>query len=121
MKRFGIGFFALLFLGSGILHFVQPDFFEALMPPSWPRRVFNYLSGIAEIILAVGFLWRKTRKVSGYLLCGMLLVFWGLHGLHLLQPPNPELPYYVYVIRFVLQPVLLVLVWKLKDHPTETV
>lgn len=121
MKRVGIWLLALLFLGSGILHFVQPGFFEALMPPSWPRTLFNQVSGAAEIMLALGFLWPGTRRISGYALCLMLLAFWVLHGMHLVHPPNPELPFWGYLLRFLLQPVLIGLVWKLKDHPKETV
>lgn len=117
MKNIGVWFFGSVFILAGILHFASPDVFIRLIPPGWPARaVLNALAGIAEILSGIGFLVPRTRRAAGYVLCLMLLVFWVLHGIHLVYPPNPEWPYYGYVIRFCLQPVLIFLVWKLKDH-----
>jgi len=116
MKRAGIIFFSLLFLSSGIVHLLKPDVFLGLIPSDWPsREALNLMAGVAEIFLGIGFWVPRSRRASGILICCMLCLFWVLHGVHLFYPPKPEWPLWVYVVRFALQPVLIILVWKLKD------
>lgn len=122
MKKFGVWFFGLQFIIMGIVHFIVPDAFILIMPENWPyREVLNIIAGIAEVILGIGFLMEKTRRISGYLICLMLLSFWVLHGIHLVHPPKPEWPFWGYLLRFLFQPILLILVWKLKDYKGKTV
>lgn len=107
---------------SGLLHLVYPEAFLALIPQNRPvREGLNALAGVAEILLGAGFLWNRTRRMAGYIICMMLTVFWVLHGIHLVHPPKPEWPFWGYLLRFLLQPVLIILVWKLKDCPPNTV
>ncbi|MDA3022947.1 MAG: DoxX family protein [Actinomycetota bacterium] len=48
------------FLTSGIVHLVQPDAFEPLMPRGLPaHREIIYASGVAEIVCGVGLLTRQ--------------------------------------------------------------
>jgi uncharacterized membrane protein len=54
---------ATVFTASGIVHLVRPRAFAALMPRVIPSRHHTnliYVSGVAELICAVG-LWRRTR------------------------------------------------------------
>jgi uncharacterized membrane protein len=117
MKKFGVWFFGFVLIGMGILHFVQPDTFVAIIPQNWPSpEALNILAGIAEVLLGVGFLINQTRVISGYIICLMLVAFWILHGIHIFHPPSDKLPFWGYVARFLFQPVLIFLVWKLKDY-----
>jgi uncharacterized membrane protein len=51
-----------VFTASGIIHFVQPHFFETIVPrviPERHHRPLVYLSGMAELACAVGLFSRK--------------------------------------------------------------
>lgn len=54
-----------IFTGAGVLHFVRPDFFEAIVPDWFPdERVANYASGAAEATLGLGLIPKATRRWS---------------------------------------------------------
>lgn len=70
----------LLYLAAGINHFVNPEFYEKIMPsyiPFHSRCVF--LSGIAEILLAFLLLPKVTRKTAAWFIIAMLVVFFVIH------------------------------------------
>lgn len=51
----------------GTLHFVAPEPFDGIVP-RWlpgPRRLWTYLSGIAEIGVGVAVTDRRTRRAGG--------------------------------------------------------
>ncbi|MGB1681311.1 MAG: DoxX family protein [Acidimicrobiales bacterium] len=53
------------FAGAGVMHFVRPDFFEAIVPRWFPSpKLANQVSGAAEIILGVGMMPRRTRPFA---------------------------------------------------------
>ena len=54
----------LFILGAGITHFVNPTFFDAIVPPWMPfgERFWTIVSGIAEVLIGIGVLRRSTRK-----------------------------------------------------------
>ena len=54
----------LFILGAGITHFVNPTFFDAIVPPWMPfgERFWTIVSGIAEVLIGIGGLRRSTRK-----------------------------------------------------------
>lgn len=55
-----------LFAGSGVLHFVRPRPFEAIVPRWLPaRRRLVHLSGAAELACAVGLAVPATRRPAG--------------------------------------------------------
>ena len=46
------------------MHFVRPDFFEAIVPRWFPSpKLANQVSGAAEIILGVGMMPRRTLSL----------------------------------------------------------
>jgi uncharacterized membrane protein len=54
---------SLFFTGAGVMHFARPDFFEAIVPDWFPsRKLANYSSGAAEIVLGLGLLPPQTRS-----------------------------------------------------------
>tara|TARA_B100000035_G_C21016608_1_gene562145 strand:+ start:1360 stop:1701 length:342 start_codon:yes stop_codon:yes gene_type:complete len=69
----------------GIRHFIDPNFFLAIMPNYLSFHLeFVYLSGIAEIILGLMLLFKKTRKLAGFgLIILLILVFPA--NIHLVQ------------------------------------
>jgi len=63
-----------MYVLPGVMHFVAPDAYERVVPPSFPRpRELVYLSGIAEIALGAGVLHPKTREASAWGLVALLV------------------------------------------------
>jgi len=77
MARVKIAFcwlFALFFFYAGILHFVQDDSFAAIVPPLLPfPKLIVWVTGVMELVLAVGLVLPKYRKMSGFWLAPYLL------------------------------------------------
>lgn len=56
------------------MHFVAPKTYARIVPPRFPRPLgLVYLSGVAEVALGVGVLFRRTRRRSAWGLVGLLL------------------------------------------------
>lgn len=76
IKIVSIYLFAAFYILAGILHFVKPEFYMKIMPPviplSWHLSLV-YISGLAEIILGVGLLFTKTRKIAAYGIVALLI------------------------------------------------
>ncbi len=63
---------AVLFLITGILHFVKPKLFTNIMPDYIPYHLaMVYISGVAEIIGGLGILFEKTQLWAGW---GLILL-----------------------------------------------
>lgn len=64
----------VLFIAAGVLHFVVPSFYVAIMPPYLPyHRALVYLSGVAEVLGGIGVLLPATRRLAGWGLILLLL------------------------------------------------
>ena len=65
---------ALLFLAAGVLHFVMPVFFDRIVPPWVPNaRMATYVSGVFEIVGAIGLLIPATRVAAAWGLIALLV------------------------------------------------
>ena len=59
--------FGPLFIASGILHFLIPRAYEAIVPDYLPaKRTLVYASGVAEIAGGVGLLHPRARGASSW-------------------------------------------------------
>ena len=68
-----INLLAGIFTVSGILHFVTPRTYEAIVPKPLPRkRELVQVSGVAEIACAGLMLHPRTRRVGGLVSAGLL-------------------------------------------------
>lgn len=64
----------LMYVATGIGHFLAPDLCEQAVPPQFPRpRLLVYLSGLAEIALGAGVLFERTRTRSAWGLVALLV------------------------------------------------
>lgn len=56
-------------LAAGIAHVLVPDDFDAIVPHLLPgsERLWTSLSGVVELVLAVGVAWPRTRRVAATL------------------------------------------------------
>ena len=65
-------FTAAFYMAVGVYHFVNPDFFVAIMPPYVPMHLeLVYLSGFFEIVLGLLLFYPKTRALAGW---GLILL-----------------------------------------------
>jgi uncharacterized membrane protein len=64
------------FVVAGVNHFVNPDFYYPIIPDYLPFPVLiNKISGILELMLSIGFIWKKTRTYAAYIAIAMLIAF----------------------------------------------
>lgn len=71
IRRFAPDALAMILAGSGIIHLIRPATFDSLIPPFLPAPgAIIAVSGIAELICAVGLLrrWRWAGPASAALL-----------------------------------------------------
>ena len=52
--------------GAGIMHFVTPKFFDAIVPKALPNpRLWTHASGVAELAVAAAVANPSTRRMGG--------------------------------------------------------
>jgi uncharacterized membrane protein len=74
IKRIALFGLVVFFTGVGVLHFIDPDSFVAIMPAYLPWHLeLVYLSGVFEIGLGLGVLVPKLRVWAGYGLVVLLV------------------------------------------------
>ena len=65
---------AIFFLGAGIMHFVKPRAYEAIVPDVLPaQREIVYASGVAEIAGALALLPDRSARWAGWWLVATLV------------------------------------------------
>ena len=73
-KKMTIYFMSAAYIYVGILHFIDSDFFLAIMPDYLPlHQEAVYVSGVFEILLGGMLLFKKSRKIAGWGLIMLLL------------------------------------------------
>jgi uncharacterized membrane protein len=112
-KNTGLAIVFAWFMGGGITHFTNPDFFVAIMPPwiGWHLEIV-YISGVFEILGAIGILVPSLRQWAGN---GLLLLVVCVTPANIYMWLHPELfPDVSEVflsIRLLVQVILLWLIW----------
>ena len=52
--------------GAGVMHFVTPKFFDAIVPKALPNpRFWTHVSGVAELGVAAAVAHPRTRRAGG--------------------------------------------------------
>ena len=76
------------FVFAGVMHFVRPRFYLAIMPPWLPaHRELVYASGVAEIAGGAALLSARTRRPGGWFLIATLL---GVYPANVHMALHPE-------------------------------
>lgn len=108
----------------GILHFVRPSNFVAIMPPWIPEPLLMvHLSGVFEILGGVGLLIPKLRRVAGLGLIALFLavfpanIHMALNNVHV--PGVPPQPDWVLWVRLPFQVLFIAWAWWV-SKPDET-
>jgi uncharacterized membrane protein len=106
---------AALFIGAGVNHFVNPGFYEAIVPPSLQsekERVVQ-VSGVAEILGGIGVLLPGTRRLSGL---GLVALLAAVFPANLYMAREPErfktVPRWALYARLPLQPLMMLWAWR---------
>jgi uncharacterized membrane protein len=91
LNLLGLSFFFIYF---GVDHFINPDFYLSIMPPSFPMHLEAvYISGLFEILGGIGVLLSKTRKLAGWGLFVLLIAVYPANIYMALTPEAfPEIP-----------------------------
>jgi uncharacterized membrane protein len=116
MKRIMSVILGMAFVFIGILHFVRPAGFLAIVPSSIPFHLFwVYASGVVEIAGGLGLLIPRSRRVAGWILFVLLIVVFPANinmAVNEIQLPGRDpMPVWAMWARLPLQFVLLFLVW----------
>ena len=75
IKLFSIYFMSIAYTYVGVRHFIDPDFFLAIMPNYLSMHLFFvYLTGLMEVVFGLLLAFRKTRKFASYGLIILLLI-----------------------------------------------
>ena len=65
---------ALAFVTAGVLHFVKPEPYLAIMPPWLPAHaLLVQISGVAELAGGIGLLVERWRRAAGIGLMALLM------------------------------------------------
>lgn len=115
-KRIALAFLAVLFIGSGVAHFLRPEPFVAIVPPYLPApSALVYISGGFEILGGIGLLIPATRPWAGVGLVALLVAVYPAN-IHMAVNDVPlagrHLPWWAHAIRLPLQFALIWLVWR---------
>jgi uncharacterized membrane protein len=102
------------FLIGGIGHFVATDFFVSIVPPYIPSaKAVVYVSGVFELLGAVGVLVPATRRAAGI---GLILLTLAVTPANVWMWQHPELyPSFsetALTVRLVVQVLLLIIIYR---------
>jgi uncharacterized membrane protein len=110
---------AAFFTTTGILHFLIPRSYEAMMPPSLPaHREAVIVSGVAEIVGGVAVLPAAGRRFGRWWLLGLLLAVFPPNVHMALNPEQvrgldlERVPRWALWARLPLQPLCMLWVWR---------
>ena len=110
-KLVGLAFVFLWFLVGGIAHFAKTDLEMTIVPPYIPSpRTAVLVSGVFELLGAVGLLIRRARRAAG---AGLFLLTLAVTPAHIYMLQHPDLfgvPFWALVLRLPLQAALLYLI-----------
>ena len=112
-QRISLYALGLLFIGAGLNHFIDPDFYVPMMPPYLPFHAeLIFLSGVFEVVAGVGVFIPRLRRAAGIL---MILILIGVFpaNVHMALNPDtfPDIPAWGLYVRLPLQGALIWWAW----------
>ena len=89
LKKLALLGLGVFFVGAGVNHFVNPDFFVGIMPPYLPAHLaLVYLSGLFEILGGILVLVSRIRAVAGW---GLVVLLLAIFPANIHMALSPEL------------------------------
>ncbi len=106
---------ALFFVGAGINHFLKPQFYRQIIPPSFPARsLLVVVSGVCEIAGGAGLLIPPLRRPAAWGLIALLCAVFPANVYMATSPqltPGRDYPHWLLWARLPLQLVIIAWVW----------
>ena len=113
MKNLNAYIIGLIYICAGIAHFTNSEFYIQMMPSYLPYHWELVLaSGITEVILGIGVVFKKYRNLCLWGIIIMLLIFLSVHFNMLIPNYSLGAPVYLLVIRIIVQFGLIYWTWK---------
>ncbi|MEO6868544.1 MAG: hypothetical protein ABI168_02795 [Ginsengibacter sp.] len=107
---------ALLMVGAGIFHIVNPKLYVPFVPQFLPFKVFIiYASGVVEILLGLMLLSKKYAITGAWGIFLLMLVFLPIHVADVFSDAPAIGSHQMALIRLALQFVILLWVWVVKN------
>lgn len=110
-KKLSLGCMLLLYITAGVYHFIKPELYISIMPPWLPFHLaLVYISGAAEILLAVLLMFSSTRRIAAWGIVALLIAVFPANIQMLLQYLHTQHPHtWMAFVRLPLQ--LLLISW----------
>lgn len=109
LKLAGLGFVFCWFFFGGVGHFLATDFFVSIVPPyiPWPVAMV-YVSGVFELLGAIGILFARWRALAGICLV-VLIIAVTPANIYMWQNPAlfPDFTPFLLNVRMVIQVLLI--------------
>ncbi len=121
-QTIGLAFVFLWFFIGGIAHFAFTDLEMQIVPPWLPEhRLLVLVSGVFELLGAIGLLSKRTRSAAGW---GLILLSIAVApaNIYMWQQASqfPMIPYWALTIRLPLQLALIACIWWSTRAPKRT-
>ena len=96
---------AAFFINVGVDHFVNPDFYLNIMPPSFPLHAEAvYISGFFEVVGGISMLVPRLRKIAGWGLVALLIAVYPANIYMAITPQAfPDIPVTLLYVRLAFQ------------------
>jgi uncharacterized membrane protein len=115
MKKLGLYTLSAMFIFTGIAHLMNPGVFEKIVPPFLPfPHAIAILSGIAELLLAVGLLPKKTRRLTAWAVVAFLVCIFpaNIYMYMARESAFPDIPAWALLARLPLQFAMMAWAWQ---------
>ncbi len=103
------------FVAAGINHFVNPRYYEAIVPPSLAdeKQLVVQASGVAEVLGGLGVLVPSLRRPAGVYLIALLAAIFPANLYMAREPERFErIPRWALYARLPLQPLMMLWAWR---------
>ncbi|WP_424962529.1 DoxX family protein [Ekhidna sp.] len=99
---------AILYILAGVNHFLKPRFYESIIPPFFGnKKLINWLSGIAEIILGIMLLMPNYTSIAAWGIILLLIAVFPANIYHFMKGWRKKKMVWVLALRLPLQFVLI--------------